>query len=229
MSRFKTFQQEVREGSVFESSVEARLGFIKKVYLTFLISMGVALGGSIVGMQTSLGLAVYKNYFAFVILEVALLIGTIFLRKKEPVNRILFFSFTFVTGLTLAPMLLAFQLSGNFGLVYQALGLTVAAFGGLTAYAWTTKKDFSYLQGFLWTGLLVLIGATILSFFFKAPFFNTAIAAGGVILFSMFVLYDTHNIMKRYDESEYISGAIDLFLDFLNLFLYILRLLSSRD
>ncbi len=228
MSRFKTFQQEVREGSVFESNVESRLGFIKKVYLTFLISMGAALGGSIIGMQTSLGSAV-KNYYAFLILEVALLIGTYFLRKKEPLNRVLFFSFTFVTGLTLAPMLRSFQLGGNFGVVYQALGLSVAAFGGLTLYAWTTKKDFSYLAGFLWTGLLVLIGAMILSFFFKAAFFSTAIAAGGVILFSMFVLYDTHNIMKRYDESEYISGAIDLFLDFLNLFLFILRLLSSRD
>ncbi len=230
MSGFSKFKQQTIDGSVFEKTAESRLAFIKKVYLYFAIALAFAFAGAVV-TTTNIDIAVMvaNNYLFFVIAEIGVLIATIVLRKKEPINRILFFAFTTLSGITLGPMLWRFQLANQMGTVVMALGLTVLAFAGLTTYAFTTKKDFSYLQGFLFTGLFILIGALILSFFVKSPILYTAISAGGVILFSMFILYDTHNIMKRYNQDEYIAGAIDLFLDFLNLFIYILRLLSSRD
>jgi len=225
--RFDKFKQETLENSVFTMSEGSRLAFIKKVYSYFGASLFVAFIGSVIAMKTSMGAIVYQNHFLFVILEFASLIGLFFLRKKEPVNQILLFTFTFLFGLTLGPMLLAYQISGNFNVVIQAFALTTIAFGGLTAYAWTTKKDFSYLGGFLWIGIFLLIGAMIVNIFITVPIMSTIISMFGVILFSMFILYDTQNIMKRYSEDEYIMGAIDLFLDFVNLFLFILSLLSN--
>lgn len=226
-SRFNKFKQDTLENSVYTMSESSRLAFIKKVYAYFGASLFVAFIGAVITMKTSFAITVYQNYFMFTILEFGSLIGLFFLRKKEPINQILLFTFTFLSGVSLGPMLAAYGISGNFDLVIQAFALTAIAFGGLTAYAWTTKKDFSYLGGFLWIGIFLLIGAMVVNLFFHSMIGNTVISMGGVILFSMFILYDTQNIMKRYSEDEYIMGAIDLFLDFLNLFLFILSLLSN--
>jgi modulator of FtsH protease len=227
-SRFSKFKQETLENSVYTQVESSRIAFIKKVYTYFGLSLLVSFVGAIVSMKTSLGYTVYQNHFLFVALEFASLIGLFFLRKVEPINQILLFTFTFLFGLTLGPLLLSYQITGNFNVVIQAFALTTIAFGGLTAYAWTTKKDFSYLRGFLFVGIFLLIGAMIVNMFIQVSIMSTIISMFGVVLFSMFILYDTQNIMKRYSEDEYVMGAIDLFLDFANLFLFILSLLS-RD
>lgn len=229
MAKFKRMkQQDIIAGSVYEKTSVERIAFLKKVYLTFAIALATASIGAFVVMKSqSLSRIFYQNHFLFTILIFALLGGTYFARKHTPINYILFLSFTTVMGMSLGPLMFAFLQSGNFDLVIQALGLTTLAFAGLTVYAWTTKKDFNYLGGFLFMGLFLLIGAIIINIFLKSSIITVAISGIGVLLFSMFILYDTQNIMKRYDETEYISGAIDLFLDFLNLFLFILQLLAS--
>jgi len=226
-SRFQKFKQETLENSVYTQSETSRMAFIKKVYTYFALSLLVAFIGTIVSMKTSVGATVYNNHFLFVILEFGSLIALFFLRKVEPINQILLFTFTFLFGLTLGPLLAQYINMGSGDVIIQALALTTIAFGGLTAYAWTSKKDFSYLSGFIYIGIFLLIGAIILNFFIQVAIMSTIISMFGVILFSMFILYDTQNIMKRYSEDEYVMGAIDLFLDFANLFLFMLSLLSN--
>ena len=106
--------------------------------------------------------------------------------------------------------------------------ITVAVFGGLTAYAFTSKKDFSFLGGMLFVGLIALIVAGIVMFFVHAAWLSTVYSVVGVLIFSGFVLYDTSQIMQRMAPEDAVMGAVSLYLDFINLFMFILRLLSSR-
>jgi len=226
-SRFQKFKQETMENSVYTQSETSRMAFIKKVYAYFGLSILVAFIGAVLSIKTPIGETVYVNNFLFIILEFASLIALFFLRKVEPINKVLLFTFTFLFGLTLGPLLAQYISMGSGDLVIQAFALTAIAFGGLTAYAWTTKKDFSYLSGFIYIGVFLLIGAFVVNMFINVAIMSTIISMFGVVLFSMFILYDTQNIMKRYSEDEYVMGAISLFLDFANLFLFILSLLSN--
>ncbi|MBX7244570.1 MAG: Bax inhibitor-1 family protein [Candidatus Sumerlaeaceae bacterium] len=77
-------------------------------------------------------------------------------------------------------------------------------------------------------GIFVLLGFIVGTFFFQAPAFQMAVTVGGLLLFALFVLYDTSRIMLHLDASEWVAGALSLFVDFINLFVRILSLLSDR-
>jgi FtsH-binding integral membrane protein len=117
--------------------------------------------------------------------------------------------------------------------IYQALGLTVAVFGGLTIYTFFTKRDFSFLRGMLITGLIGIIVLGLMNaFIFQSSGMAMAVSFFGVLLFSGFILYDTQKIMKQYPVDEHVAGAMTLFLNFVLLFMYMLRLVmlfSGRD
>ena len=76
---------------------------------------------------------------------------------------------------------------------------------------------------------MVLVGSLLNAFFFQSPAGEFIIAAGGVLLFSGFILYDTSNILRHYDVEDYTSATLALYLDILNLFLFLLRLLNNRN
>lgn len=114
--------------------------------------------------------------------------------------------------------------------VVQALVITVGVFVGLTLFTFQTKLDFSGLGPFLFAGLMGLITAGLVNIFI--PFgqsFDLAIACGGVLIFSGYILYDTQQIMKRLSIDEPVLASLSLYLDFLNLFLYILRIVSREN
>lgn len=136
-----------------------------------------------------------------------------------------------VTGLLFGPTVNYYAVTAGIQVVYQALGLTILIFGGLTAYVFITKADFSFLRGALFMGLLALIGIGVLGFFINFSFgFSQAITIAGVLLFVGFILYDTSNILHHYHEDQYAVAAVAIYLDFVILFINLLRLLSrSRD
>ena len=111
--------------------------------------------------------------------------------------------------------------------VRDAFILSVAAFGGLTAYAMLTKRDFSFMGGALVMGVFVVFGASLLNLFLGSSIFGLAISSVAVLLFGAYVLYDTSRLLRS-NEDDAVGGAISLYLDFVNLFLSILRILSSR-
>jgi len=160
------------------------------------------------------------------LVELGLIFFAMAVRRKPGLNLIALFSFTTVSGVTLGPVMQVY----NAAVIQEALILTVVIFGALTLYVVTSKKDFSFLSGFLITGLIVtIVGSLLNAFLFQSPMMEFIIAGGGVILFSGFILYDTSNILRHYDVEDYTSATLALYLDILNLFLFLLRLLSSRD
>ena len=98
---------------------------------------------------------------------------------------------------------------------------------GLTLYTMQSKRNFDFLGPFLMVGLLAMMFWFLFMMLFPVPLNNQLIALVGVLFFCGFVVYDTHMIMNRLTYDQHILGAINLYLDFLNLFLCILRLLSG--
>lgn len=148
------------------------------------------------------------------------------MQKVHPWNAVLLFAFTVFESMTLGVVSAVYFRGGMAHLLVEAAALTLLIFFCLTAYVFISKKDFSFLGGFLFTALCVMtiLGFVNIIFGFQASYIYLG---AGVILFCGLILYDTSNIMKKYSYDEYIMACIDLYLDILNLFLYILRLLSS--
>jgi len=136
------------------------------------------------------------------------------------------FAFTGVMGAALGPMLNHYvALPGGPALVMQALGGTALVFFGLSAYALTTRKDFSYMGGFLMVGLLVAVVAMIANIFLNIPALSLTISAAVVMIMSALILFDTSRIING-GETNYIRATVSLYLNIYNLFIHLLRLLS---
>ncbi|WP_281648622.1 Bax inhibitor-1/YccA family protein [Parendozoicomonas sp. Alg238-R29] len=141
------------------------------------------------------------------------------------------FVFTGLLGGALGPMLNSYmQLANGPSLIMQALGGTAIVFFSLSAYVLTTKKDFSFMGGFLMVGMIVALIASVALIFFHAPAAQMALSAGIVLLMSGFILFDTSRIIHG-GETNYIRATVSLYLDIYNLFIHLLALLgmSSDD
>ena len=137
------------------------------------------------------------------------------------------FAFTGVMGASIGPMLNYYMAMPNGpALVMQALGGTAVVFFGLSAYALTTRKDFSYMGGFLMVGLLVAVVAMIANIFLAIPALSLTISAAIVMIMSGLILFDTSRIING-GETNYIRATVSLYLDVYNLFIHLLSLLSA--
>lgn len=144
------------------------------------------------------------------------------------------FLFTGLMGAALGPMLSYYlALPNGAELVMQALGGTALIFFSLSAYVLTTKKDFSFLGGFLFTGLMVVIigsiGALVASLFgVDVSLFRLAISAAVVFIMSGLILFDTSRIING-GETNYIMATVSLYLNIYNLFTSLLHLLGVMN
>jgi len=226
---------------------KVRLDYLRKVYAIFtggVVSAALgALTALYVGTPTPVagaGVAV-PPMVAFIaahpIVSILVYFGAFFAasaaRRVQGLNVAALFGFTYVSGLFLAPVLFVAMMLGSQGMamtanpVRDAFLLSVAAFGGLTSYVLVTRKDFSFLRGFLVMGIVVLIVASLIGLFVGGQIFQLAIASAGVLLFGGYVLYDTSRLLHSDEPLDPVGAALSLFLDFLNLFVFILRILMS--
>ncbi len=137
------------------------------------------------------------------------------------------FAFTGVMGAAIGPMLNYYlAMPGGPALVMQALGGTALIFFGLSAYALTTRKDFSYMGGFLMVGLLVAVVAMIANIFLAIPALSLTISAAVVMIMSGLILFDTSRIING-GETNYIRATVSLYLNIYNLFIHLLHLLTA--
>ena len=198
--------------------------FIKQVYQLFAASLLLGGLGAYVGLANAeLMMSMFWGLF---ILEIGLLIGLHFVKTKPGINLAVLFAFTFVSGLTLTPILVrTLSMAGGGSIVANAFILTSVAFAGLSIFAMKTDRDFSSMGKMLFIALIVIIVASIINIFFGSPILQLAIASVGALLFSAFILYDTQNIIKG-AYSTPIEGAIALYLDFLNLFIMLLQIMG---
>ena len=199
-----------------------RLVFIKKVYSLLAMSMGTAAVGAYLGSGPLL-LLVAPNMMLFFILQIALIFFASFAARKPGLNMVALFSFTTVSGLTLGPLL--YQVGPS--IAAEAFALTAVTFAGLSMYVVYSKKDFSFMSGFLMTGLIVLVvGGLLNMFFIQSGMMHFVMSGASVLLFSGFILYDTSNILRYYGTDEYVSATLALYLDVLNLFIALLSILG---
>jgi len=136
------------------------------------------------------------------------------------------FAFTGVMGAALGPLLNVYlALPNGPSLVMQSLGGTALIFFGLSAYALQSKRDFSFMGGFLFAGLLVAIVAMIANIFLAIPALSLTISAAVVMIMSGLILMDTSRIVHG-GETNYIRATVGLYLNIFNLFVHLLHLLG---
>ncbi len=135
------------------------------------------------------------------------------------------FAITGLLGFGLGPVL-SFYLAVNPAIVMTALGGTGVIFLALSAYALTTRKDFSFLAGFLMVGFFVVLGAALLNIFLGIPALFLTVNAAIVLIMSGFILYETSNIIHN-GETNYIMATASLFLSIINLFQALLHILGA--
>jgi modulator of FtsH protease len=138
------------------------------------------------------------------------------------------FAFTGFMGLTLGPILNAYinGLSNGSEIVAGALGSTAAIFLALSGYAITTKKDFSYLAGFLFVVVCVTILASLASLFFHIPVLYLAVSCAFVLISSGYILFETSQIING-GQTNYILATISLYVSIYNLFVSLLQILTA--
>jgi len=164
------------------------------------------------------------------IVQLVVLFGTLFaLHKfKNSVWSIpLVFFFTGFLGYTAGPIVNFYLGMANGGdIVTTALSMTGITFLGLSAYAVSSRKDFSFMGGFLMIGLILVVVASLANIFFAIPALSLAISAVGVLVFSGFILYDTSRMVND-GETNYVMMTVSLYLNIYNLFLMLLHLTGA--
>jgi FtsH-binding integral membrane protein len=213
---------QVRSGAERATLVRRTYGL---VFVSVLVTM---LGAAFAFTQPSLLQAVAAHPFiTFACMFIPLIMAQRAAREF-PRNVIFTLLFTFIEGVWLAPFLLLAEHNAP-GAAGQAAVLTFAAFGGLTLYANFSRRDFSAWGSFFMIGLVVLFVAMLLNLFFHSAAAAVWMSAMGVLVFSGLLVFDTWRLLRSgtFGQDDYVIAAVQIYLDLLNMFVFILSLLSG--
>ncbi|NP_001279731.1 protein lifeguard 4 [Callorhinchus milii] len=213
--------------NVASASVHIRMAFLRKVYTILSLQIILTTVTSAVFMYSDTIKDFIHTSPAFVLVpalgSLGLIIALAIYRHQHPINLYLLFAFTLFEAITVATAVTFYQYS----VVLQAFVLTTAVFLGLTSYTFQSKRDFSKYGAGLFACLWILILAGFFRLFFFSETMELVFASAGALLFCGFIIYDTHVLMHKLSPEEYILASINLYLDIINLFLHILRILES--
>ncbi len=206
------------------ANVETASSLISKVMGLLAFSFLFAFIGAITGVAIHIP---YNASFIVFIGGFIVLIALNFVINKPGINIFLLYLFTFLEGLGLAP-LISLYLAANLGnILGEAFLITAVTSFGLAAYAWTTKRDFSGLGSKLFLGLILLLVASLVSIFFHSTFFVFLICVAGVGLFSAYLLFYVQRAKYMADTLPNAIGlTVSIFITVLNLFIFILEILT---
>jgi len=203
----------------------ASISFMKRTYQLLAASMIAAAAGAYVTMPYAETVLQYK-WFIFGFELFMLFIGLGMTRNKPGLNLAALFVFTFVTGISLVPLLASLIGAGNGAVIGNAFLMTSVLFGALSLFAINSKTDYSSWGKPLFITLIVVIIASLVNMFIlQSPIMHVVITAGILLLFGIFTIYDTQNIANGAYDSP-VDAAVSLYLDFLNMFTAILQLLG---
>ncbi|WCR09491.1 Bax inhibitor-1/YccA family protein [Paracoccus stylophorae] len=191
------------------------------------------------GQLTQLGATIYTTPLKWVIMFAPLLMvfafGAALNRLSVQAATLMFYTFAALMGLSISWIFMAYT---DFSIV-QTFLVTAIAFAGLSLWGYTTKKDISGWGSFLIMGVIGLIVAMIVNIFLQSSAMQFAISSLGVLIFAGLTAYDTQNIKNTYlqmqnSDSDFIGkaaimGALQLYLDFLNLFMFLLQFMGNRE
>jgi hypothetical protein len=214
---------------------------MQKVYtwmaLGLLLTAVTAIATFSIPLLTALIFSSVFVFYGLLICELILVvaIGRVVTNVSANTGLALFFVYSAVNGLTLSVVFLVYDL----GTIWLAFGTTAVLFGVMSIIGYTTKEDLSHWSGILMMALIGLIIASIANLFLANSTLDWIVTYVGVFLFLALTVYDTNRIKRMTfaavmgGQSDVVSrigviGALHLYLDFINLFLYILRLLGRR-
>ncbi|MEA3433791.1 MAG: Bax inhibitor-1/YccA family protein [Campylobacterota bacterium] len=203
----------------------ASVSFMKQTYQLLAASMIAAAAGAYVTMPYAEIVMQYK-WFIFGAELLILFFGLSMSRGKPGLNLAMLFLFTFLTGVSLVPLLASLIGAGNGAVIGNAFLMTSVLFGALSLFAINSKTDYSSWGKPLFITLIVVIIASLINVFvLQSPMMHVIITAGILLLFSFFTIYDTQNIANGAYDSP-VDAAVSLYLDFLNMFTALLQLLG---
>lgn len=223
MQQEPTRNSQVVFGSPTQASVLETNRVLRNTYM--LLSMTLLFSAAMAGVSIALKLPYFGP-----LLTLGVYFGLLFLTAKMRNSAggiVCVFALTGFMGLTLGPLLSAYmQNMANGGeLIMTALGATGLIFLALSAYALKSKKDFSFMGGFLMVGMIGLLGVIVLGLFIDLSAFQMAISTGIVLLMGAMILFQTSAIIHG-GETNYIMATVSLYVSLYNLFLNLLMLLG---
>jgi FtsH-binding integral membrane protein len=204
-------------------------------WFTFQAAVETNANGAIVGL-TSFGQALYSGPAVLVLflgtLGLVMLISWRIDRLQPSVAFTLFMLYAGLLGLMLSSIFLTYTGTS----ITRVFFISAASFGALSLYGYTTQRDLSPMRSFLIMGVIGLIIAMVVNIFLKSTGLEFIISAAGVLIFAGLTAYDTQKVKEMYDPMEdgtivgrkAVMGALTLYLDFINLFLFMLRLFGDR-
>lgn len=228
--------------SVLQNTQARANGLLKHVYGYMFVGLLLTSVFSFLVSQSSRAVAfIYSNPFVTILLCVAELALVFYLSARiERISmrsaQLCFFAYSILTGVTLSSVFLVYTGAS----IAKAFVTTCLMFGGLTVYAGVTKRNIASWGTYLMMGLWGIIIAGAINMFFGFRSVDLLISVLGVIVFLGLTVYDTKRVLdmnreygSEMTEDEYVKlgviGALNLYLDFLNIFLYLLRLFSSSS
>jgi FtsH-binding integral membrane protein len=228
----RSFVSPIQDNSV----VQAQQKFMSKVYGWMVGGMLVtALTAYFISSSEELLMMVLPYMIILILAELGLVIFLSARIEKMSKNTaiISFLAYSFLNGLTMSVILLSYTVES----ISTTFFVAATMFGGLSLYGFVTKKSLSGLGSFMFMGLIGIIVASLLNMFIASSALHFAISILGVIIFAGLTAYDTQKLKQMY-EVQYgdeataaktsIMGALILYLDFINLFLFLLRIFGSR-
>jgi hypothetical protein len=213
---------------------------MNKVY--GLMSIGMLVTGAVayfVGNNEQLLTAIWGSGLKWVVmfapLAVVFAFGAMLHRMSAATAQLVFFGYAALMGLSISFIFAAYTGVS----IAQTFLVTAIAFAGLSLYGYTTKRDLSAMGAFLMMGLIGLIVASIVNIFLASSAMAFAISVIGVLIFAGLTAYDTQNIKNTYlqlaqTDQDFLGkaailGALQLYLDFLNMFMFLLQFLGNRE
>ena len=217
-------------GSVAEATLDIRMQFIRKVYAILTVQLLLTTGLSALSFfSTGYKQWIQSNqWMMWVSLfgAIGFMLLTFWKRKSYPTNMLFLSGFTALEAYSIS-VITSFYDSR---IVIQALVITLAIFVALTLFACQSKYDFTHWMPYLFGGLwMLIIFGFMAAFFPHTKTIETIYGAVGALIFSGYILVDTQLVMRHYHVEEEIAAAISLYLDIINLFLSILRILNSQQ
>jgi FtsH-binding integral membrane protein len=241
MADLRNYQSRAQTGEMIDQGLRS---YMLKVYN--LMALGLAITGVAAflsfqlafadGQLTAFGQAIYVSPLKWVVILAPLAL-VFFLsfrigRMSVAAAQTTFWVYAALVGLSLSSILLIYTGQS----VVQTFFITAASFGALSVYGYSTKRDLSAMGSFLIMGLFGLIIASLVNIFLASSAMQFAISVIGVLIFAGLTAYDTQRIKEMYFEADDVAvagrkaiiGALTLYLDFINLFMFLLQFLGNR-
>ncbi|MDE7255380.1 MAG: Bax inhibitor-1/YccA family protein [Helicobacter sp.] len=215
IARGQTYQQEERVSTTLST-------FVSQTYQLFAASLLAATVGAFIGLE--MVEAIRSWYWGLVIVEIVALVGLMFLKDKPGINLALLFAFTFLTGLTLTPLLShVLGMPSGASAVVSAFLMTTIIFGVMSVYAMKTSRDLASWSKVLFISVIVILIGSVVNIFLGSPMLQVGIAAIATLIFSLYIAFDTQMLLRGAFSSP-VEAAIALYLDVLNIFISLLQL-----